>query len=47
MRQIFIVLSLFAFAGCATNGASQNVKNQIDTELDAEDLKKVCSVMWC
>ena len=35
MRQIFIVLSLFAFAGCATNGASQNVKNQIDTELDA------------
>ncbi len=35
MRQIFIVLSLFAFAGCATNGASQNVKKQIDTELDA------------
>ena len=35
MRQIFIVLSMFAFAGCATNGASQNVKQQIDTELDA------------
>ncbi|MFH2135637.1 MAG: secretin N-terminal domain-containing protein [Pseudomonadota bacterium] len=35
MRQLFIVLSMFAFAGCATNGASQNVKNQIDTELDA------------
>lgn len=35
MRQILIVLSLFAFAGCATNGASQNVKKQIDAELDA------------
>ena len=35
MRQLLIVLSLLAFAGCATNGASQNVKNQIDTELDA------------
>lgn len=35
MRQLFIVLSLFAFAGCATNGASQNAKGQIDTELDA------------
>jgi MSHA biogenesis protein MshL len=35
MRQLLIVLSLFAFAGCATNGASQNVKHQIDTELDA------------
>jgi len=35
MRQLFIALSLLAFAGCATNGASQNVKNQIDTELDA------------
>jgi MSHA biogenesis protein MshL len=35
MRQLFIVLSLLAFTGCATNGASQNVKKQIDTELDA------------
>ncbi|MBU1214149.1 MAG: secretin N-terminal domain-containing protein [Gammaproteobacteria bacterium] len=35
MRQLFIALSLFAFAGCATNGASQNVKQQINTELDA------------
>jgi len=34
MRQLLIVLSLFAFAGCATNGASQNVRNQIATELD-------------
>ncbi len=35
MRQLFIVLSMFAFAGCATNGAVQNVKDQINTELDA------------
>lgn len=35
MRQILVVLSLLTFAGCATNGASENVKMQIDTELDA------------
>ncbi|MDD2702276.1 MAG: secretin N-terminal domain-containing protein, partial [Sideroxydans sp.] len=35
MRQIFIVLSLFAFAGCATTESSQNIQNQIDAELDA------------
>lgn len=35
MRQLFIVLSLFAIAGCATNGASNEVRQQIDSELDA------------
>ena len=34
MRRFFIVLSLFAVAGCATGGVSKGVKNQIDTELD-------------
>jgi MSHA biogenesis protein MshL len=34
MRRLFIVLSLFAVAGCATGGASQGVKNQIGNELD-------------
>ncbi|MBU0689268.1 MAG: secretin N-terminal domain-containing protein [Gammaproteobacteria bacterium] len=34
MRQLLIVLSLFAFAGCATSGGNQAVKKQIDAELD-------------
>ncbi len=34
MRRLFIVLSLFAITGCATGGAGQGVKNQIDAELD-------------
>jgi len=34
MRGLFIVLSLFALAGCATGSASRDIKEKIDSELD-------------
>ncbi len=35
MKRIFILLCMLSIAGCASNGAKQSVKNEINTELEA------------
>ncbi|MDO8312571.1 MAG: secretin N-terminal domain-containing protein [Sideroxyarcus sp.] len=34
MKRIFILLCMLSIAGCASNGAKQSVKNEINTELE-------------